>query len=253
MKILVSLILLLIGGFSSNASTPKTCFSYEPATVFLKGKITRNTFAGSPNYDNIKKGDTPERYWILNLIKPICVISDPNIIGGEKQENNVSKIQLALTEAQYVEFKGFRGKQVEVSGKLWHAHTGHHHTNVLITVTEIKDVPLSLAAQTTQPVRQQIKICRLTLTELGSSYSFRFQYIVAFTTKKDGTIENIKKIRWGGEGKILNSENIIPCIKTWILKPQKKYVVQISYGTTLGKNVLIVTNTTDKETIEIEL
>jgi hypothetical protein len=114
---------------------------------------------------------------------------------------------------------------------------------------------LSLVAQTNQPqrVKQRLKICQLPLTEIGSSTSFRFQYIVKLTTKKDGTIEHIRKIRWAGEEKILNSENIIPCIKTWVLKPEKNYFVQISYGTTLGKNLLILTNDSDKETIEIEL
>ncbi len=140
MKRLVSLILLLGVGFSSNATTLKSCLSYEPAAVNLKGKITRKTFAGPPNYENVKKGDTPEPYWILDLIRPICVNADEKIIGGEKRGKNVSKIQLVLTEEQYAQYKGLLGKRVEVSGKLWHAHTGHHHTNVLLTITEIKDV-----------------------------------------------------------------------------------------------------------------
>lgn len=114
---------------------------------------------------------------------------------------------------------------------------------------------LALAAQTNQAqtVKQQIKICRLPLTEIGASTSFRFQYIVKLTTKIDGTIENIQKIRWGGEEKIVNSENVIPCLKTWVLKPQKKYLVQINYGTTAGKNWLMIVNSTDRETMEIEL
>lgn len=77
---------------------------------------------------------------MLHLISPICVNADEKIIGGEKQEKNVSKIQLILTEEQYAQYKNLLGKRVEVSGKLWHAHTGHHHTNVLLTVIEIKDV-----------------------------------------------------------------------------------------------------------------
>ena len=140
MKLLVSLILLLSVSFSSNALSPQGCLSYEPATVNLKGKITRKTFAGPPNYENVKKGDTPEPYWILNLTKLICVNADEKIIGGEKQEKNVFRIQLVLTEEQYSQYKRLLGKRVEVSGKLWHAHTGHHHTNILLTVTEIKNV-----------------------------------------------------------------------------------------------------------------
>lgn len=138
MKLLVLLILLFGAGFSSNATMAQGCLSYEPATVTLKGKITPKTFAGPPNYESVKKGDTPERYWILHLTRPICINADENIIGGERQEKNVSKIQLVFTEKEYAPYKGLLGKRVQVNGKLWHAHTGHHHTNILLTVLEIK-------------------------------------------------------------------------------------------------------------------
>ena len=140
MKWLVSLILLFGVGFSSSAMRPQVCLSYEPATVTLKGKISRKTFAGPPNYENVKKGDTPESYWILRLSKLICVNTDEKIIGGEKRERTVSNLQLILSGEQYAQYKGALGKRVEVSGKLMHAHTGHHHTNVLLTVTGIKSV-----------------------------------------------------------------------------------------------------------------
>jgi Domain of unknown function (DUF4431) len=138
MKFLVPLILLFVVSFSANAKPLQSCLSYEPATVNLQGKITRKTFAGPPNYENVKKGDTPEPYWILSLTRPICVNADEKM--GERQEKKVSKIQLFLTEEQYAKYKGLLGKCVEISGKLWPAHTGHHHTNVLLTVAGIKNV-----------------------------------------------------------------------------------------------------------------
>jgi Domain of unknown function (DUF4431) len=138
MKWLVSLILLFSVGFSSNAMKPQVCLSYEPVTVTLKGRITRKTFAGPPNYENVKKGDTPETYWILHLSKPICLNADKDMPSGEKREKTVSNLQLILSKEQYAQYKGALGKRVKVSGKLMHAHTGHHHTNVLLTVTSIK-------------------------------------------------------------------------------------------------------------------
>ncbi|HEX5734736.1 MAG TPA: DUF4431 domain-containing protein [Blastocatellia bacterium] len=140
MKLLVSLMLLFGVGFSSNASMPQECLSYEPATVTLNGKITRKTFAGPPNYESLKEGDTPETYWVLHLTKPICVNGDENMPGGEEPERNVSNIQLILSKEQYARYRGLVGKRVEVSGKLMHAITGHHHTNVLLTATGIKGV-----------------------------------------------------------------------------------------------------------------
>ena len=131
MKLLVLLLLLFGGGFSSNAKMPQDCLSYDPATVTLRGKLRRSTFAGPPNYESIKKGDAPETYWILHLTRPICV-------SGDEPEKNVSDIQLFLSEEQYARHKDLPGKRVIVSGKLWHASTGHHHTSVLLNVAEIK-------------------------------------------------------------------------------------------------------------------
>ena len=131
MRLLVSLLLWFGGGISSNARLPQGCLSSEAATVTLSGKLSRKTFAGPPNYESVRGGDAPETYWILHLARPVCV-------SGEEPEENVSDIQLILSEAQYPRHKGLLGKRVVVSGKLVHAETGHHHTNVLLNVAEIK-------------------------------------------------------------------------------------------------------------------
>jgi hypothetical protein len=138
MKLLVLLILLLVSGFSSNEKLSQDCLSYESATVTLKGEISRKTFAGRSNYESIKEGDEPETYWILHLTKPNCVNGDKSMPNGESSENNVSDIQLVLDVEQYTQYKDLLGKQVIVSGKLFHAISGHHHTNVLLKVAEIK-------------------------------------------------------------------------------------------------------------------
>jgi Domain of unknown function (DUF4431) len=138
MNSLVLLILLSGVSFSWNEKLPQDCLSYEPSTVMLKGKIGRKTFAGRPNYESIKKGDEPEIYWVLRLTKPICVNGDESMPNGENPEKNVSDIQLGLDEEQYARYKDLLGKEVVVRGTLSHALTGHHHTNVLLKVTEIK-------------------------------------------------------------------------------------------------------------------
>ena len=138
MKSLVLLVLLCGVGFSFEKVMAQDCRSYEPATVTLKGEMSRRTFAGRPNYESVKEGDEPETYWILHLTDPICVNGDESMPNGETPENNVSDIQLGLDEEQYAQYKELLGKQVVVSGKLSHAITGHHHTNVLLKVTGIK-------------------------------------------------------------------------------------------------------------------
>ena len=139
MNLLVSLMLFGLC-FSSNVRSPQHCLSYEPSTVTLKGKVIRKTFAGPPNYESVRKGDAPETCWILHLIKPICVNADKTMTGGDKPEKNVYEIQIRLSEKQYTQYESLLGKRVEVSGKLMHAFTAHHHTNILLTLEEMKGV-----------------------------------------------------------------------------------------------------------------
>ena len=140
MKLLVSLVLLFGVGFSVHGQTAQRCLSAEPAAVTLKGRITRRTFAGRPNYESIKKGDEPETYWILHLARPVCVLGDD---FNDQPEKNVSKVQLVFSGSEpYARYKKFFSKRVVVGGKLFHANTGHHHTKVLIMVSGMKGAQL---------------------------------------------------------------------------------------------------------------
>ncbi len=139
MRLLVVFMLLLSPGLSSKNNLPQGCLSYEPATVTLDGTITAKTFAGPPNYENIENGDEPETSWVLHLASPVCVNADEKTPEGKEAERDVSDVQLVFANGnQYAGRKDLLGKPVIVSGKLFHAITGHHHTNVLITVAEIK-------------------------------------------------------------------------------------------------------------------
>jgi len=139
MKLVVSLMLLFgVGASSTVAGISQGCLAYEPARVKLHGMISRRTFAGPPNYESTKKGDERETYWILRLNKAICVKGDESLPGISEAEKNVSQLQLVLDAEQYARYKNLPGKRAEVSGKLFHSHTGHHHTNVLLKVAEMK-------------------------------------------------------------------------------------------------------------------
>jgi hypothetical protein len=129
------IVLLLLFVTSVCASAQGNCFSYEPALVKLYGTISRKTFPGPPNYESIRKGDKPETYWILHLLKPICTIAS----GDNDAEKGVKDIQLILTQEQYISYKKLVGDKIPVTlpGKLSHAITGHHHTPVLMEVVDI--------------------------------------------------------------------------------------------------------------------
>lgn len=130
----------LLLAFLITLQTPRavgsqTCLSYEPATVSLNGIIKRHTFPGPPNYESVAKGDQPEQVWVLHLSRPICISAGSDF----DTQSNVSDLQLVLVEGQkqYDRYRSMLNKRVEVTGTLFQAQTGHHHTKVLLTVTTI--------------------------------------------------------------------------------------------------------------------
>lgn len=127
----MTLILLLL--LTTHPASQK-CVPYEPDAVVLKGTIRRHTFAGPPNYESVAKGDQAERVWVLHLAKPICVSAN----SEWEKETGLSDLQLVFEHGRRQYDKSLLGRKVVVNGTLFHAQTGHHHTNVLLTVSGIK-------------------------------------------------------------------------------------------------------------------
>ena len=131
----LSFMLLLM---SAAPALAQQCLSYEPAEVSLAGRISRQTCPGPPNYQSIRRGDRPEISWVLHLQRPVCVTGNTNEFN--EAEQRVTDLQLILEPEEYKRFSKFVGtkRSVTVSGTLTHAQTGHHHTSVLIDVSNIK-------------------------------------------------------------------------------------------------------------------
>ena len=129
------LILLSCVVLHAQSVSQAPCHSYEPATVSLNGIIKRHIFPGPPNFESVKKGDQPEQVWVLHLSSPICVSASSDFDA----QSNVSDFQLVLPEGQkqYDRYRSLVGKRVEVTGALFQASTGHHHTKALLTVSGI--------------------------------------------------------------------------------------------------------------------
>jgi hypothetical protein len=115
---------------------------YEPEIVTVSGKLTKETHPGSPNYEDISKGDAEETGFYLNLSKPICTVGTNS--GGEESlssyaQDNVTKVQLVLDDAGYELLQKYLDKEVILQGALFSAHTGHHHASVLINNVKLAD------------------------------------------------------------------------------------------------------------------
>jgi Domain of unknown function (DUF4431) len=131
---------LLCSGYlcpGQNASLP-TCLSYEPAMVKVTGALARKTFPGPPNYESVRKGDQAEMYWFVELRSPVCMLDDKLDPDLNLSQDHITEIQLILESAMYKTYSGLIGKQVVAQGTLFGAHTGHHHTPVLLTVKSIE-------------------------------------------------------------------------------------------------------------------
>lgn len=123
----------LVGCFAVSASA---CEKYGLPNTMLAGTISVETFFGPPGYGESPDTDAKERQAILHLAQPLCTVASDNAPAAQDQ------VKVTLVPMQPLDLRAFVGKAVTVRGSLFHAITGHHHTDVLIA---IDDVPLLLA------------------------------------------------------------------------------------------------------------
>ncbi len=110
--------------------------SYEPATVELEGRLVIRSKYGPPNYGEQPKTDKKLKVLFLILTKPI------NVRGTEGDEYNAQSVegarQIQLILSDGGAHKNSIGKNVVVKGTLFHAITGHHFTDVVMTVRSLE-------------------------------------------------------------------------------------------------------------------
>ena len=112
----------------------------EPQPLTLKGSLIRPVFPGPPNYEDVKKGDKPERAYIIKLDAPICATGDEFLDSSQTFDT----VQLVVDDlakdsrALNASLTQLVGKRVEVTGKSgFGAQTGHHHAPLLVTLVKI--------------------------------------------------------------------------------------------------------------------
>lgn len=123
------------------AKSARTVY-YEPERVELTGTVKRHVFPGPPNYTDVKKGDAAEPAWVLHSPQPVKVVPKAGKPGETDEMNTpetASDFQLVLDSDQLKKYRALLGKKVTATGTLFHAHTGHHHTAVLMSVTALKE------------------------------------------------------------------------------------------------------------------
>lgn len=125
--------------FLSPVASAQKCSGYGP-TVSLKGRLRSQVFPGPPNYESIKSGDQTERAVILELSSTICVASG-SANSFDVAESNIREVQLLVNRSDHRKsVERLLKKRVLIKGALFHAHTGHHRTRILIDVSDIKRI-----------------------------------------------------------------------------------------------------------------
>ena len=119
------------------ALTVAACLSHA-GRQSLDGVLVARTFAGPPNFESLKDGDRPERYWLLRLPKPICVADDPSDPDMGAGAKHVREIQLMLKTEDFDRYRSLLGQPVTAQGEFMTAISGHHHTPILLQGATLK-------------------------------------------------------------------------------------------------------------------
>jgi hypothetical protein len=107
---------------------------YEPQVVTVRGRLMEITTHGPPNYGENPENDSIEYPVILVLTRPIRVQGDAGSELNTETLTNITQVQLVIPGNVAVDFPPHYEGEVEATGTLFHSHTGHHHTQVLMNV-----------------------------------------------------------------------------------------------------------------------
>jgi hypothetical protein len=138
-KLLLSII--VCAALAIGAQARAACIDVrQTQPLAFKGTLSQPVFPGPPNYEDVKKGDKPERAYIIKLDAPICATGDDFLDSSnafntvqllvDSSTNDSAKLSSSLTR--------MLGKRVQVTGKSgFGAQTGHHHAPLLMTLINI--------------------------------------------------------------------------------------------------------------------
>jgi len=112
--------------------------------ISLKGKLILKLFPGPPEYSSIEGGDRADYCWVLQLdslslhLALTTPVAEPaSTLADLKNRSNHGEVILALDEDLENFCKEHRDQPITVEGQLFHAHTAHHYSPMLVDVKKI--------------------------------------------------------------------------------------------------------------------
>jgi hypothetical protein len=111
-------------------------YYFEPNVSTISGTLKVELYYGPPNFGELPETDAKEYSYILYPDKTINVIQTSDSTDFDVTTKGITKFQLApmgqLSLHPYID------KRIIVTGQFYGKHTGHHHTDVLMTVSKAK-------------------------------------------------------------------------------------------------------------------
>jgi hypothetical protein len=129
-------LMVLVAVAYPTATQAQRWLSYEPQTVELDGRLVVQSKYGPPNYGE-PKTDQKVKVPVLVLKNEVSVLPNQEAGYNSQPVYRITQIQLAFVDSATV-YNNLIGKNVVVTGSLFHAHTGHHYTDVVLKVRSIE-------------------------------------------------------------------------------------------------------------------
>lgn len=131
-------------GKNISSSNNQADYSFEPAVSVISGKLSTEIFYGAPGFGENPATDQKEEQYVLLLEKPINVNGTNVSVEDSEDESTrtrkaVSKIQL-LYDKDSIDMGKYLGSAVKLTGTFFGAHTGHHHTDVVLNVQKLEEL-----------------------------------------------------------------------------------------------------------------
>jgi hypothetical protein len=132
--------------FSQEEKNPLELLEDAPEQVVsMKGKLIFKLFPGPPEYSSVEEGDRADYCYVLQLDDDSRALALATPVAGPANSltdivsrSNYGDLFLAMDDGMKNVCHKYVNEQVTVEGHLFHAHTTHHYTPVLIDVKMIK-------------------------------------------------------------------------------------------------------------------
>jgi hypothetical protein len=114
--------------------------------VVLKGKLILRLFPGPPEYTSIERGDRADYCWMLHVNEEFLKIATTTPVPEPCSDlksimewSNHNEIYLSLEENMIDFCCDHESKEITTQGYLFHAHTAHHYSPILMDVKKISN------------------------------------------------------------------------------------------------------------------